>query len=171
MRAVVLWISIVAGCFHARQPTPANQAIATNAIDEREPAPPHAALVATDDAAKTMFVAGCNRGCVGCGLGAYKTYVIGIQHGQRVFPPAQPGPGYSCATQAAVGERVTLLAHSPEEGLVIVDWETPLEGDYCPCKGTSASVCHVDITADVVAHYNRVYCGAHWSPKYAAIAR
>jgi len=112
----------------------------------------------------TIFVAGCNTSCVDCSLGSYETYVVGTlsRTGERLFPPAHPAPGYSCAAEVAVGERVTLRAHSPTEHMKIESWTPFFNRDSCPCEGTNAQTCTFTVTPEIASHYDRIYCGAGW---------
>ena len=147
----------------AVEPPPAHAVIAT------APSPEQPAAIARDK--QTVFVAGCNTACIDCGLGGYKTYVIGTlaRTGERLFPPREPlAPGYSCASQVAVGERVTLRAHSPTQHLTIVSWSPFFERDACPCAGSTAQTCTFVVTPEIASRYDRIYCGAAWKQHAAA---
>jgi hypothetical protein len=163
MRAWVLGI-LLTGCYRAPAPAPAHP---MEIQTEVEPsalvavAPPTRAVIASDT--KTVFVAGCNVGCVDCGLGSYKTYVVGTSStGARLFPLGPIAPGYSCSTQVAIGERVTLRAHSPEERMTIVSWAPFFDRDACPCAGSSAQTCTFEVTPEIASQFDRVYCGVTW---------
>jgi hypothetical protein len=121
------------------------------------------AVIASDK--QTVFVAGCNVGCVDCGLGSYQTFVVGTltRTGAKLFPDRDPpSPGYACSAQVAVGERVTLRAHSPVEKMTIVSWAPFFGGDACPCAGSTAQTCTFEVTPEIASRFDRVYCGATW---------
>lgn len=167
MRVWALSLGMIGGCFHAGDldTGPDEPAEAPDAVlaHDRETALPRGAFIATDPK-QTLFVAGCNTGCVDCGLGGYKTFIIGKleRTGARMFPtPFPPQAGYSCGAEVAVGERVTLIAHSPE-GFVIDSWSTFFAGDACPCAGTQSMKCTFEVTAEIASRYDRIYCGAAW---------
>ena len=126
------------------------------------PEPPEQMVAAPER--KTVFVAGCNTSCDGCSLGSYETYVVGTltRTGERLFPPAHPAPGYSCSAEVAVGERVTLRAHSPTEHMSIESWTPFFNRDSCPCEGGNAQTCTFTVTPEIASHYDRIYCGAGW---------
>jgi hypothetical protein len=123
------------------------------------------AVIATDK--RTMFVAGCNVGCVDCSLASYESYVVGTltRTGQHLFPaPNPPKPnagGYACGTQVEVGERVTLRAHTTE-GKMIESWRGFFPSDACPCEGTTSMTCTFTVTAEIASQHDRIYCGATW---------
>ena len=127
------------------------------------PAPAHATIAARADK-KTVFVAGCNTACVDCALGDYKTYVVGTltRTGARLFPHEPLAPGYACAAEVPVGERVTLSAHSPTQHMTIVSWTPFFERDACPCVGSTAQTCTFVVTPEIASQYDRIYCGAAW---------
>ncbi|HEY5926729.1 MAG TPA: hypothetical protein VIV11_33815 [Kofleriaceae bacterium] len=139
------------------------------------PAPASHAVIARDDkpTPKTVFVAGCNTACIDCGLGGYTTYVIGTltRTGAKLFPQEPIAPGYACGADVAVGERVTLRAHSPTEGMVIDSWKPFFDRDSCPCegaRGSQAQTCTFTVTPEIASQYDRIYCGAAWRQKAAA---
>jgi hypothetical protein len=123
------------------------------------------AVIASDK--QTMFVAGCNVGCVDCSLASYESYVVGTltRSGRHLFPaPNPPKPnagGYACGTQVEVGERVTLRAHTTE-GKAIASWRGFFAGDACPCEGTTSMTCTFTVTAEIASQHDRIYCGATW---------
>ena len=126
-------------------------------------------VIARDDkpARKTVFVAGCNTACIDCGLGGYTTYVIGTltRTGTKLFPAEPIAPGYACGADVAIGERVTLRAHSPKEHFVIDSWTPFFAGDSCPCQGAQgaqAQTCTFTVTPEIASQYDRIYCGAAW---------
>jgi len=121
-------------------------------------------LVAAAPERKTVWVGGCNTSCIDCSLGSYETYVLATltRTGERLFPVEHPGPGYSCGAEIAVGERVTLRAHSPTEHMRIVSWTPFFSRDSCPCEGTNAQTCTFTVTPEIASHYDRIYCGAGW---------
>jgi len=155
----------VMGCFFGPAPAeptrpPAKPALV---VDSRP------AEIATEPQ-RSLFVAACNTGCIDCGLGTYKSYVIGnlARTGAELFPsPDPPAPGYSCGAMVAIGEHVTFRAHS-QEGLEIESWQPFFATDFCPCAGTNTAVCHVDVTPEIAAHYTRIYCGATWQKGHGA---
>jgi hypothetical protein len=168
----------VTGClWHASARTTAqhgsNDADTDQAIELAPPATDHRP-VALARGRETMFVAGCNVACTDCWLGGYKTFVVGTlaRTQARLFPaPYPPSAGYACGAEVAIGERVTLRAHSPGEGLVIETWRPFFANDYCPCSGTNVQTCQVDVTPEIAARYDRIYCGAEWRKTGHQIAR
>jgi hypothetical protein len=126
------------------------------------------AVIASDK--KTVFVAACNVGCVDCGLGSYKTFVVATRTrtGARLFPFEPLAPGYACNARVEVGERVTLRAHSPEEKMTIVSWTPAFSRDACPCAGSTAQTCTFEVTPEIASQFDRVYCGATWKQHAAA---
>ncbi|HEY5947981.1 MAG TPA: hypothetical protein VIV40_20940, partial [Kofleriaceae bacterium] len=81
----------------------------------------------------------------------------------QLFPsPDPPAPGYSCGAEVAIGERVTLVAHSPTEHMTIESWTPFFATDSCPCEGTRSMSCTFTVTAEIASHYDRIYCGAAW---------
>lgn len=118
----------------------------------------------------SLFVAGCNVGCVDCGLGSYRSVIVGTldRTGEQLFPaPDPPAPGYACGARVAIGERVTLRARTTE-GLVIASWSGFHASDACPCAGTSAMTCTFVVTPEIASHHERIYCGATWKQQATA---
>src|SRR5262245_27177430 len=127
-----------------------------------DPPEQHAAIARADK--KTVSVAGCNTACIDCWLGDYQTFVVGTltRTGGRLFPVEPLVPGYSCGADVAVGERVTLRAHSPTQHMTIVSWSGFSPRDACPCAGSTAQTCTFVVTPEIASQYDRIYCGAAW---------
>jgi hypothetical protein len=174
MRFSLLGVWLMVGCFHAVEPDGAPDASPDEPLEVTAEAQAKVGLprnyIAGSEARDTVFVAGCNVACEGCALGDYRTFVIGklARTGERIFPTPEPlSPGYSCAANVKVGERVTLIAHSPQ-GFVIDEWRRFFAGDACPCEGTRAMKCTFTVTPEIASQYDRVYCGAAWKPQHMA---
>jgi hypothetical protein len=183
---LLLWM-MAAGCVRPASPAYPTESHPVASRPEVEPSalvavpPPEHAVLAerrgpaiASDAKQTLWVGGCNTACVDCSLGAYETFVVGqlTRTGQQLFPnPDPPKPGYACGAEVAIGERVTLIAHSPTEHMVIDSWSPFFASDSCPCAGTQAMTCTFEVTAELAAHHDRIYCGAAWRQSAPQLAR
>jgi hypothetical protein len=137
---------------------------------ERKPGGAHDLPYQTIIEHKKLWVGGCNTACVDCWLGNYQTYVVGelTRTGEKLFPVTPLAPGYQCGAEVAIGERVTLRAHSPTEHMTIVSWTPFFDRDACPCEGSSAQTCTFVVTPEIASHSDRIYCGAAWKQKASA---
>jgi hypothetical protein len=178
VRSGVVGFALAAACWRSPAPAPAPAYrsaapdTAHSASQQAAPAdPPAPAPIASEpaaprDAGPHVLVAGCNQGCTQCSLADRQSYIVGTldRTGARLFPAATPtvgGGAFSCSAQVALGERVTLHAHSTS-GLVIEAWKPFGTGDACPCEGTSGTTCSFVVTPELAARHSRIYCGAYW---------
>ena len=170
MPASVIVTCVLAACYRAptASPTEPHPARATGSNTDAR------VLARTDERAAPsragMSVSGCNAGCEDCSLGDYKSFVIGTLERTKahLFPsPDPPQPGYQCGAEVAIGDRVTLRAHSTV-GLTIAAWTPFFDTDACPCT-TPTDVCTFVVTPELAAHHPRIYCGAVWRRATAQI--
>jgi hypothetical protein len=180
---LLLWM-MVAACHQGPRATTPVQPVRTelepSALVEVAPLPTHHVIATSNDPAiatgakHTLWIGGCNTSCIDCSLASYETFVVGklTRTGAQLFPASDPpAPGYACGAEVEVGERVTLIAHSPTEHMVIDSWTPFFATDSCPCEGTQAMTCTFTVTPEIAAHYDRIYCGAGWRQPATRLAR